>query len=163
MGSCIAALHLFQAALKPGDMSPVPTKSPGVWAAADAAIATLATPCATTAERDDPNIVKVVTDAAGSALYFSRAAIPFARSGEAGAQAYWRHIGIYAYRCSFLQRYTELAPAPAERLESLEQLRALWHGYRIHVAAAHVLPGPGVDTFADIERVAAGLEAIADD
>lgn len=129
---------------------------------ADAAIATLATPFTVAAEIPDPGMVKVVTDARGYALYFSRAAIPFDRDGRHQPSDFWRHVGIYAYRCAFLRHYAMLKPAPIERRESLEQLRALWHGYRIHVAAAVDLPGPGIDTPADIERVASALEEVAD-
>lgn len=128
----------------------------------DAAMATLATPCTSAAEVADPNVVKVVTDAAGHALYFSRAAIPWARGETPEPAAYWRHVGLYAYRCAFLRQYAGLSPGPQERVESLEQLRALWHGFRIRVGQARALPGPGVDAPADIARVAAALEAVTD-
>ena len=101
----------------------------------------------------DPNLVKLVHDEAGRALYFSRAPIPFDRSGQ-GAD-YWGHIGIYAYRVGFLKTFSALEPSLLERTESLEQLRALSHGYRIHSAIALAEPGPGVDTEADLENVQA--------
>jgi 3-deoxy-manno-octulosonate cytidylyltransferase (CMP-KDO synthetase) len=106
----------------------------------------------------NPNVVKVVLDAAGHALYFSRSRIPYPR--EPGG-TWYRHAGIYAYRVGFLQRFARLAPAPMERAESLEQLRALWHGYRIAVVVhAENIP-PGVDTPADLEAVRARLRGAA--
>lgn len=128
-------------------------------AANGAAMATLATPCAEWSEVDDPNVVKVVTDVAGNALYFSRAPVPYDRNGAAQPGDYWRHVGIYAYRCAFLQQFTELSPVAAEQQEALEQLRALGYGHRIHVGRARALPGSGVDTAEDVERVAAELES----
>jgi 3-deoxy-manno-octulosonate cytidylyltransferase (CMP-KDO synthetase) len=96
-----------------------------------------------------PDVVKVVLDARGFALYFSRAPIPFPRQADAiGA---YRHIGIYAYRAGFLARYASLEPSPLERRESLEQLRVLWHGYRIAVAVSDAEAPPGVDTPQDLE------------
>jgi 3-deoxy-manno-octulosonate cytidylyltransferase (CMP-KDO synthetase) len=131
-------------------------------AASGADIATVAHPLAEPADFFNPNIVKVVCSAAGDALYFSRAPIPYARDhfareggGEtlpAGMPAY-RHIGLYAYRARFLRHYAQLAPSPLEGIEALEQLRALWHGYRISVAIADELPAAGVDTPEDAERV----------
>ena len=112
-------------------------------------------------ELDDPNVVKVVLDAAGRALYFSRAAIPWWRDARAAGgpavptPAPLRHIGLYAYRAGFLRRYAALAPSPLEGIESLEQLRVLWHGERIAVHVSDSRPGPGVDTPADLERVRA--------
>jgi 3-deoxy-manno-octulosonate cytidylyltransferase (CMP-KDO synthetase) len=114
-------------------------------------------------ELDDPNVVKVVLDAAGRAIYFSRAAIPWWRDARAaGAPAVptpapLRHIGLYAYRAGFLRRYAGLSPSPLEGIESLEQLRVLWHGERIAVHLSASRPGPGVDTPADLERVRALL------
>lgn len=108
----------------------------------------------------NPNVVKVVTAANGHALYFSRAPIPWDRDGLAqqketlpSALVARRHIGLYAYRVSFLRRYGGLAPAPIEQWEALEQLRALWHGFHIHVIECAYAPPPGVDTPADLERV----------
>ena len=111
----------------------------------------------------DPNAVKVVTDAAGRAMYFSRAPIPWWRDGFSSGigalpqPAPLRHIGIYAYRAGFLRRFPSLPPSPLERLESLEQLRALWHGYRIAVHVTPHAPGLGVDTPADLAQVRALL------
>jgi 3-deoxy-manno-octulosonate cytidylyltransferase (CMP-KDO synthetase) len=99
---------------------------------------------------ENPNVVKVVLDAQGYALYFSRARIPFPR--EAGG-TWYRHAGIYAYRTEFLKRYAALAPAPLERTEALEQLRVLWHGHRIAVAVSAADSAPGVDTPQDLEAV----------
>jgi 3-deoxy-manno-octulosonate cytidylyltransferase (CMP-KDO synthetase) len=130
----------------------------------EAAIATACHPIADAAELADPNVVKVVFDREGYALYFSRAAIPYARDAHrrsaaatlrnmpAGLPAY-RHIGIYAYRCAFLREYAKLQPAAIERFEALEQLRALAHGYRISVAITRTAPPPGIDTPADLARV----------
>jgi len=103
-----------------------------------------------------PNIVKVVLDAAGHALYFSRARIPYPR--EPGG-IWYRHAGIYAYRGGFLQRFARLEPAPLELAESLEQLRALWHGYRIAVAVCAEEIPPGVDTPQDLDAVRKMLHA----
>jgi 3-deoxy-manno-octulosonate cytidylyltransferase (CMP-KDO synthetase) len=108
----------------------------------------------------DANVVKVALGARGEALYFSRATIPWARDAfavdrsriPAGLPIY-RHIGIYAYRCGFLKRYTELEPPAIERFEALEQLRALWHGFRIIVAVTDQAPEAGVDTPDDLETV----------
>lgn len=126
----------------------------------DAAIATAAHPISSADEFFNPNVVKVVCDAVGYAHYFSRAPIPYARDAFAQSRATLpdgflalRHIGIYAYRAAFLRRYATLAPAPAEKCESLEQLRAMYHGFRI---AVHVWEGAtpaGVDTPADLEHV----------
>ncbi|MGD9832960.1 MAG: 3-deoxy-manno-octulosonate cytidylyltransferase [Piscinibacter sp.] len=110
---------------------------------------------------DNPNVVKVVLDAAGRALYFSRAPIPWWRDGRAAgagalqSPAPLRHIGLYGYRAGFLRRFPTLEPAPIEQTESLEQLRVLWHGERIAVHIAARAPGPGVDTPEDLERVRA--------
>ena len=98
----------------------------------------------------NPNVVKVVLDAQGYALYFSRAEIPFPR--EPGAQTY-RHAGIYAYRVRFLRDYAALPPAPIEQAEALEQLRALWHGHRIAVVISETDIPPGVDTPQDLQAV----------
>ena len=117
------------------------------------------------AEYLNPNVVKVVLDQAGRALYFSRAPIPWWRDGLAGGQqqmpspAPLRHLGLYAYRAGFLRRFPTLAAAPVEHTEALEQLRVLWHGHRIAVHVAPHGPGPGVDTPEDLERVRAVFAA----
>ncbi len=124
----------------------------------DAMIATLATPLTDAAELADPNTVKVVRDVNHLALYFSRAPIPFQRDGQqegtlAVTDYALRHIGMYAYRAAFLRDFSRLAPCALERLEKLEQLRALYYGFRIHVDVAREIPGPGVDTPADLQLV----------
>jgi 3-deoxy-manno-octulosonate cytidylyltransferase (CMP-KDO synthetase) len=131
-----------------------------------ARMATLAYPIADGATLFDPHVVKVVTDAAGFALYFSRAPLPWHRDEFMGKSVhlpasvtFLRHIGLYAYRASFLKRYIAWEPSPLELAESLEQLRVLWHGERIHVGVAAQMPGPGVDTAADLARAAAWLGA----
>jgi 3-deoxy-manno-octulosonate cytidylyltransferase (CMP-KDO synthetase) len=95
-------------------------------------------------------VVKVVLDAQGYALYFSRSQIPYPR--HKGGACY-RHAGIYGYRVGFLKRYAALPPSPLERSEALEQLRALWHGHRIAVAVSETEIPPGVDTPEDLEAV----------
>ena len=128
---------------------------------ADAPMGTAAHPLHEVAEFTNPNVVKVVTDAHGLALYFSRAPIAWWRDGFASGvsalpdPAPLRHVGIYSYRAGFLRAFPALEPAPLERLESLEQLRALWHGYRIAVHVTQDAPGPGVDTPEDLARVRA--------
>lgn len=107
------------------------------------------------ADFTNPNVVKVVTDAHHQALYFSRAAIPHWRDqpDTLPSPAPLRHIGIYGYRVSFLRQFPGLTPAPLEAIESLEQLRALWHGHRIGVHVTNHAPGAGVDTAEDLARV----------
>ncbi len=129
-------------------------------AGSGAAIATVAHPIADAADFFNPNVVKVVCRADGDALYFSRAPIPYARDAFSRSRETlpvalpaYRHVGLYAYRASFLQAYAGLAPSPLEQIESLEQLRALWHGYRIRVALIDTAPAPGVDTPEDAERM----------
>lgn len=132
---------------------------------ADASMATLAVPITEPHELFDPHCVKVVTDRAGCALYFSRAPLPWARDAFAESRqrlperaSFLRHIGIYAYRAGFLRKFAALPPTPLERTEALEQLRALEYGYRIAVRLApEPFPG-GVDTPADLDRVRALLE-----
>jgi len=130
----------------------------------DADIATLASPIHSLREFLDPNAVKVVTDAAGRALYFSRAPIPWNRDGAAEGLASQRvfagarrHVGIYAYRVRALVRIASLAPSPLETSEKLEQLRALENGLQIRVADTKERPGPDVNTAEDFERVGALL------
>ena len=105
----------------------------------------------------NPNVVKVVTDRNRTALYFSRAPLPWWRDAPAAptlpTPAPLRHVGIYGYRSGFLRSFPALAPSPQEQLESLEQLRVLWHGGRIAVHVSAHAPGPGVDTPQDLERV----------
>ncbi len=132
---------------------------------AEFAIATLCESIEREDEIFEPDVVKVVFDARGRAAYFSRAPIPYcrgrfdARASHSPAAAryglHYRHIGLYAYRADFLSRFHALEPAPNELAESLEQLRAIHHGYSIHVEAARERPGPGVDTPEDLERVRA--------
>jgi 3-deoxy-manno-octulosonate cytidylyltransferase (CMP-KDO synthetase) len=107
----------------------------------------------------DPNVVKVVLDKQSRALYFSRASIPWDRdnilfnNSSADTLVCLRHIGLYAYRAGFIETYVNLACSPLEQIEQLEQLRVLWHGYKIHVALTDVSTGMGVDTVADLETV----------
>jgi 3-deoxy-manno-octulosonate cytidylyltransferase (CMP-KDO synthetase) len=126
----------------------------------EASIATAAHPLADATEAFNPNVVKVVCNAAGQAMYFSRAPIPWARDAYAQDRNHLpeglpvlRHVGIYAYRVAFLRRYAGLASPPLEQWEALEQLRAMWHGYRIQVLQVADAPPAGVDTPEDLERV----------
>jgi 3-deoxy-manno-octulosonate cytidylyltransferase (CMP-KDO synthetase) len=123
-------------------------------------MATCAHPILDAADVFNPNVVKVVLNGAGNALYFSRAAIPWHRDGFAVSQdalpagyAPLRHIGLYAYSNAFLQTYPTLAPAPIESNEALEQLRVLWHGVPIAVHITGSAPAAGVDTPDDLARV----------
>ncbi|MGE5468162.1 MAG: 3-deoxy-manno-octulosonate cytidylyltransferase [Ignavibacteria bacterium] len=132
----------------------------------EAAIATAAHPIETAEEFFNPNVVKVVTAASGRALYFSRAPIAWHRDGFAVSRETLpagffglRHIGLYAYRVGFLRQYGSLTPARCEQWESLEQLRALWHGHAIRVIEWEEAPAPGVDTEEDLERVRRCFEA----
>jgi 3-deoxy-manno-octulosonate cytidylyltransferase (CMP-KDO synthetase) len=133
-----------------------------------AGIATLCEPVTANGDFFNPNIVKVVADDAGFALYFSRAPIPWDRDGFAKGTATApvppgarRHLGIYAYRVSLLRRFVCWQPAALEQTESLEQLRAMANGARIHVADAVATVPPGVDTAADLEVVRAIIEGAA--
>lgn len=130
----------------------------------ECAMATAAHPIHEVREFFSPHVVKVVCDAQDRALYFSRAPIPFARDAMPGfpqerpatlpgAGLVLRHVGLYAYRVSFLRAWRSFEPAPIEQLESLEQLRALWQGVRIAVLRVEQAPPAGVDTAADLERV----------
>jgi 3-deoxy-manno-octulosonate cytidylyltransferase (CMP-KDO synthetase) len=127
---------------------------------ADAAVSTACHPIRDAADMANPNVVKVVLDHHGYALYFSRAPVPYAREAYAGGittvpaglPAY-RHIGIYGYRAGFLKRYSALAPSPLEQFEALEQLRVLWHGYKISVAVTRDAAPPGIDTPEDLQRL----------
>ncbi len=125
---------------------------------ADCVMSTAAHAIHDEAEFRNPNVVKVVLDARGRALYFSRAPIPHWRDAPGpaavpAAPAALRHIGLYAYRAAFLRRFPALPPAPLESCEALEQLRVLWHGERIAVHVTEQAPGPGVDTPQDLDRV----------
>ena len=131
---------------------------------AEVPMATCAHPISDVADTFNPNVVKVVLDKQGRALYFSRATIPWHRDAFAQAQAGLpaslpagyqplRHIGLYAYSNAFLQTYPTLAPAPLESIEALEQLRVLWHGYPIAVHVTGSAPAAGVDTPEDLARV----------
>ena len=129
----------------------------------EAGMATLAVPVESAEEAFNPNAVKVVMDAKGYALYFSRATIPwdrerFAASREAIGENFLRHIGIYGYRAGFIRRYVSWEPSPLEQIELLEQLRVLWYGEKIHVAVAKAIPSVGVDTPEDLARVRAAMQ-----
>lgn len=129
---------------------------------AEADIATLAHPLASRSAFENPNVVKVVCDGRGRALYFSRAPIPCWRDGAGALPAApqpLRHIGLYAYRVAALRRFHGLPPAPLEQCEALEQLRALHHGLQIRVGVIDSAPPHGVDTAADLEAVRQILEA----
>jgi len=133
----------------------------------EAAIATAAHAITAVDDFFNPNVVKVVTTATHRALYFSRAPIPWHRDGLAircdvlpPEMKPQRHIGLYAYRVNFLKQYGQLAPAPIEQWESLEQLRALWHGFHIHVIECAHPPQAGVDTPDDLARVRAHFAAM---
>ena len=126
----------------------------------DAAVATACHRIESAEAFFNPSVVKVVCDARGHAQYFSRAPIPWPRDAFAVARTHLpqdlparRHIGIYAYRCGFLRRYGALSMSPLEGFEALEQLRALWHGFRIRVVELHDAPEAGVDTPEDLQRV----------
>jgi len=128
----------------------------------EAGMSTLAVPIETAEEAFNPNAVKVVRNAQGYAMYFSRAAIPwererFAVSKEAIGDVFLRHIGIYAYRAGFIRQYVRWEPSELEHIELLEQLRVLWYGEKIHVGVAQAIPSVGVDTPEDLERVRAIL------
>lgn len=127
---------------------------------ANTPMATCAHPLSNVDEVFNPNVVKVVLDKAGRALYFSRATIPWHRDGFArdratlpAGYAPLRHVGLYAYSNAFLQQYPQLEPAPLEAIEALEQLRVLWHGFPIAVHVTDTAPPAGVDTPEDLERV----------
>ena len=131
-------------------------------------MATLAVKIHEAEELFNPNAVKVVTDKDGYVLYFSRSVIPYDRdqfmqledtSKAQLADAYLRHIGIYAYRAGFIKQYVQWAPTQLENLEKLEQLRVLWYGERIHVELAKEVPAVGVDTAEDLEKVRSILTA----
>jgi len=131
-----------------------------------ASIATLSEVITDSSVVFDPNAVKVVSDEHGMALYFSRAPIPWNREGFTMTEGalpkaiqYQRHIGIYAYRVAFLSQFVRWGPCPLEQVESLEQLRAMWHGVKIHIRPAVISPPTGIDTPEDLAAVRALLEA----
>jgi 3-deoxy-manno-octulosonate cytidylyltransferase (CMP-KDO synthetase) len=134
---------------------------------ADASMSTLSEPIHNLSDFRNPNIVKVVADVSGRALYFSRAPIPWARDHFANGDVTdlpvnfiaQRHIGIYAYRVGLLHKFVTWAPAPLEKIESLEQLRVMWNGHIIHIAEALVPVPGGVDTEDDLQRVKQLLES----
>lgn len=121
----------------------------------DASIATLTTPIHDQDDIKDSNIVKVVSDINGYALYFSRAIIPFQRDlhEDCESNLYQRHLGIYAYRVAFLNAYSQMPQCELEMIEKLEQLRAMYHGHKIHTQQALQLPGPGIDTPEDLDKL----------
>ena len=133
----------------------------------DCSMSTLAHAIDNVADLANPNVVKVVLDARNTALYFSRAPIAWWRDGFANGitalphPAPLRHVGLYGYRVGFLREFPRLSQAPIEITESLEQLRAMWHGHRIAVHVTDHSPGPGVDTPEDLARVRALFEAAA--
>ncbi len=133
----------------------------------DCSMSTLAHAIDQVADFANPNVVKVVLDARNTALYFSRAPIAWWRDGFAQGitalpkPAPLRHVGLYGYRVGFLREFPTLAQAPIEVTESLEQLRAMWHGHRIAVHVTAHSPGPGVDTPEDLARVRALFAAAA--
>lgn len=130
-----------------------------------AEMATLAVKITDVEEAFNPNVVKVVTDKQGYAMYFSRATIPYDRArfldeeiiDEIG-DYYLRHIGIYAYRAGFIKQYVSMSPSGIEQIESLEQLRVLWHGEKIHVDIARKTPPAGIDTPEDLARLIASQQ-----
>lgn len=126
----------------------------------DASVSTLCTPIHSADDVANPNVVKVVFSKTGYALYFSRAPIAWEREHfrisdfrPSGHHMHYRHIGLYAYRASFLSRYVTWPTCDIEQMESLEQLRVLWNGDRIHISEASAIPPPGVDTQEELERV----------
>jgi len=128
----------------------------------DCVMSTVAHPISELGEFINPNVVKVVLDAQGRALYFTRATVPWWRDGNAAAgvqtlptPAPLRHLGLYGYRAGFLRSFPQMQPAPLEQCEALEQLRVLWHGERIAVHVTTHASGPGVDTPEDLARVRA--------
>ncbi|MDJ0918877.1 MAG: 3-deoxy-manno-octulosonate cytidylyltransferase [Woeseiaceae bacterium] len=132
----------------------------GLLADGGADIATLASPVQSAEDFENPNVVKVVRDYSGHALYFSRAAIPFPRDESTAIEAALQHHGIYAYRCRALRAFVEAEASPLERTEQLEQLRALSMGMTIAVGIPDIRPGTGVDTEADLAEAEKALKAM---
>lgn len=125
-----------------------------------AEMATLAVKITDVEEAFNPNTVKVVMDKLGYAMYFSRSTVPYDRARFLDADSideigdfYFRHIGIYAYRAGFIKQYINMSPSGIEQIESLEQLRVLWHGEKIHVEEARITPPTGIDTPEDLNRL----------
>lgn len=130
-----------------------------------AEMATLAVKIEEVEDAFNPNVVKVVTDKQGYALYFSRSVLPYDRQRFLDAETideigdfYLRHVGIYAYRAGFIQQYVNMTPSGLEQIESLEQLRVLWHGEKIHVDEAQQAPPHGIDTPEDLARLSTQQE-----
>ncbi|MDN3489912.1 3-deoxy-manno-octulosonate cytidylyltransferase [Pseudoalteromonas sp. APC 3694] len=149
--------------LSPDNVSQVAT----LLAQSTAPMATLSVAIEERDEVFNPNAVKVVSDINKNALYFSRASIPFDRSAMMAEQQplnlapFQRHVGIYAYRAGFIKQYIQLSVSPLEVLESLEQLRVLYHGYTIKIEQAVVTPHAGVDTPEDLAKVVAHIQSKA--
>ncbi|MDX1361361.1 MAG: 3-deoxy-manno-octulosonate cytidylyltransferase, partial [Pseudoalteromonas tetraodonis] len=149
--------------LSPDNVSQVAT----LLAQSTAPMATLSVAIEERDEVFNPNAVKVVSDINKNALYFSRASIPFDRSAMMAEQQplnlapFQRHVGIYAYRAGFIKQYIQLSVSPLEVLESLEQLRVLYHGYAIKIEQAVVTPHAGVDTPEDLAKVVAHIQSKA--
>jgi 3-deoxy-manno-octulosonate cytidylyltransferase (CMP-KDO synthetase) len=149
--------------LSPDNVSQVAT----LLAQSTAPMATLSVAIEERDEVFNPNAVKVVSDINKNALYFSRASIPFDRSAMMAEQQplnlapFQRHVGIYAYRAGFIKQYIQLSVSPLEVLESLEQLRVLYHGYAIKIEQALVTPHAGVDTPEDLAKVVAHIQSKA--
>lgn len=147
--------------LSPDNVSQVAT----LLAQSTAPMATLSVAIEERDEVFNPNAVKVVSDINKNALYFSRASIPFDRSAMMAEQQplnlapFQRHVGIYAYRAGFIKQYIQLSVSPLEVLESLEQLRVLYHGYAIKIEQALVTPHAGVDTPEDLAKVVAHIQS----
>ena len=134
----------------------------------EAGMSSLCTPLHNDLDAFNPNVVKAVLDKRNFALYFSRASIPWDRdeyknglNNMTTKMPVYRHIGMYAYRVSFLKQYVEMEPCALETTESLEQLRALWYGVKIHMSVIDEAPGHGVDTLEDVKRVEYELELLA--
>lgn len=130
----------------------------------DAQMATLSTPITEPKEVFNPNAVKVITDKNGYAMYFSRSPLPYDRARfmdtdnvEDIGDYHHRHIGIYAYRAEFIKQYIRMTPSPLEQIESLEQLRVLWHGEKIHIETATMPPPVGIDTPEDLSTLLSQL------
>ncbi|MFT2091062.1 3-deoxy-manno-octulosonate cytidylyltransferase [Paraglaciecola sp. 2405UD69-4] len=132
-----------------------------------AEMATLAVKITDIEDAFNPNTVKVLTDKLGYALYFSRSTIPYDRARFLDSDSideigdfYFRHIGIYAYRAGFINQYVNMSPSGLEQIESLEQLRVLWHGKKIHVEEARVTPPTGIDTPEDLKRLLQTIDKV---